>query len=467
MINILNLSEVNEVITEIENTSNIDRKKREYKAFRVLDGDQDYFVKNRNMQIFPETHHYLRVSDVDIVGRVIKKLAQSYNQPPMRMLANEDASIVYNELLNASNLDSALIEFDRNYHNNFECALWVDFDSDAASPFHFRCLKSFEYDRVVNNRGETEAVIMSFPREEVTGTIYGDGMEQKIQDEHEDQERYYALWTDEHHVFVRKSNKGSNYMPIPGNDDNINPIGKLPFFFMQKNNARYQQATNKLAEKAIEWNSQNSVLNSYVDLIYGTWVLSHDDQQEMDVLRQGLYSFVKLPQTRNGNPTSLQHVSPSPDINAAREVLSDQLANILEDNGINSATGVRGQQFNSALERMIANADVSQHVKQMKTRYKDLEQFVYNVTSLYSFEGLGINLLNQKLTIQWPESKPLQTQQELISNNKVLLDAGVISKAEFLKRVSPGMTLEQARLLVEDAKEEDGTDNQEGNQVQS
>lgn len=453
---ILDKSVVSKLLNEVEMESNLKRKRREYHAYRILEGDLDFYVKNRNAQIFPETHKYLRVSQVDISGRVVNKLAQAYIESPKRNLSNEASSEIYNSILRESNSEEALMELDRNYHNNFEAGLWITFDQDADNPFYFRTLKSFEYDRVVNQRGETEVVILSFPSEEVTGSIYGDHVQTKIQDEHEDQsDRIYGIWTADHFVKVVRSGKDKDsFVNLEDNPNNENPLGFLPFAFIQRSRTTMQQPTNTLAERSVEWNSQNSVVNSYLDLIYGTWVLSHDDSQEIDVLKQGLYSFVKLPQRADGATTTLTHESPAPNIAAAREVLMDQINAILEDHGINSGGGVRGNSFSSALERMIANADVTQHIRKMQKRYFQVEKLIYRVVSEYLLIANMGNITNEDLNIVYPEFKSIQTDQEKIDNISKLIDLGLISRVEGLSRIYPNITREKAEELVSDATNE-------------
>ncbi len=451
---ILNKDIVAQLISDVESDQNKQRKIREYKAFKIMEGDQLTYVKERNQEIFPETYGYMRNSNVDIVGRVVGKLSQSYSSKPKRLLAVEGDQKRYDEIVDQIGIDTIMQEFDKTYNAHYEVGAWISYDDDYENPYFARVLKPFEFDRVVSKRGVTEVVIVSFPTDDVTGNHYGDATHQLIQDENEDTEDcVYAMWTDEQHVIVRRHKKDLHFLPIPGNENNINPIGRIPFVFMQKGNSTYQQTTNTLSEKSVEWNSQNSVLLSYLDLIYGTWVLSHDDEQTLDVLKKGLYSFVKLPQRANGATTTLDHVSPSPDINAAREVLKEQLMSILEDHGITGTTGVN-QSFNSALERMIANADLTKYIKSMQMKYKRVEQEIFDIISATEFAAQSHVFQDDSLTVIYQDEKPIHTEKEKLDNVKALLDLGLISKVNALMKLEPNMTLEQAEEQIEDANNE-------------
>ena len=60
-LDITDLSVVNRIVNEIEQTQNEERKKEEWKAHNCYSGNQIGFVKARIKQLFPHSHDSMRI----------------------------------------------------------------------------------------------------------------------------------------------------------------------------------------------------------------------------------------------------------------------------------------------------------------------------------------------------------------------------------------------------------------------
>jgi hypothetical protein len=296
-----------------------------------------------------------------------------------------------------------------------------------------------------------------------------DGMNQLISESQFDsgsESKVYALWTETQHAVIvaqKKVNKTATktninyaitYVPIDGNPNNINPLGMLPFVYLQKGDSVDYPVSNPLASQTINYNVLNSDLLTASSMQgFGQAVLKYPAGSEITELEISYMTAIKLPQSTelDAKPTEFEYVNASPNLEGQLKVNNNYLKQILSEQGINSAQAISGEteQFNSGLDRMIAQADVQWLIQENQEMYLDLENEAFEI--IKAWESLkGNNEFDQYDEIKVIYEKPTVqiSDTEKLNNIKMLLDLGLKSRAQALQILDPNLSDEQAELEI-------------------
>ena len=116
--------------------------------------------------------------------------------------------------------------------------------------------------------------------------IHGDNVASIIQDEDEDKDKikFYAMWTKKNHVVASFNTETRDVVlsPILGNEEMINPIGRIPAVFLQKGDESSVPSRPSLPFNDIEINACESVLLTGCDIqALGKLIVKHPDSQSM------------------------------------------------------------------------------------------------------------------------------------------------------------------------------------------
>lgn len=461
MIDITNANEVTKLIADINTQQNLDRKEHTYDAFRVKSGDLDHYVEKRLAQIFPKTYRWLSRVHVSVTKKVIGRIARSYQNPPARMLENDQETEDYNMLMRNVMANHKMQEFDCNFNLHKYSAIWVDLVDQENELFVLRPLQPFQFDRVVNPMtDETEIVIVSMPNDIIMEQIHGDSELSIIQDEYEDRDHleYYAIWSKESHVIVKHDKKKDyvSILPAEGNEDMVNPLGMLPFVFLQEGDETAVPSRNSLHLSDIELNSGRSILltgsNSQV---FGRMVVTFPESQPFpDVLEDSLFTYIKLPQVEGDAPaTDAKFINANPDLSSFKDILDEYERQILEEYNVSTQTAGNNK-FTSGVDRFLSMQSEISVIEQNQESYTRVENMIYQIIKTY-FESMGdFRFKSEELAVIFPKQQPVQSEKELIEIFKMKKEIGIVEDWELLTILDPNMPEEMAREKVDKVKEQ-------------
>lgn len=473
---ILSMAEIQGLIQEINDPVNKRRKKAEYDLFQGYAGGLKPYVRDRVIQMFPKTGNVYTISDYSVTKKVVNKKSKSYKEPPIRKLPTAKETELYNKIANDYDLNCAMRELDKNYNRHRYALMAVfmasSFDemSREAVEFKFVPLAPHQFDLKLNDEGEPVVVILSYtPAEVAAGALGYVGIDSSIagyeSNEGSEKYGYYVIWTDEQHLVVRytKSNEklpGNvkeagkiELLSMPLNPNNENPWGVLPFAYCPVTGDSNYPITNPIGEQSIEMNALMSIYLTSGSMQIGQLVTSYPADQEMPALAHGLFSTLNLPQSSDpdAKPTTTQWIAPSPNMDGHRKSIMTFLALILDEQGL----GVTGQldgetDFKSALDRMVANADVQDAIEENQQVYGELECEIFEIIRA-QLDSVGMNPFSydSDLQIVYRKPKMLISDTEKLQNIKMMKELGMIEDWQMLQMFDPNLSEDEAKAQME------------------
>lgn len=463
---------IDQTINEIELSQNQERKKKEFISWQIYDGNLRHYSQERVKEMFPKTWSQYTISDYSLLKKIVDKKAQSYKENPIRKLENDTETQEYQSILQKYRFNQAMRSFDRVY-NQHKYALLAVFhereledDGRVEDELKFMALAPYEYDIIKDKDGEVKVVILSYPDQTaITGpsTDYYNAMiaEGGQQDESVSV-RFYAFWTeDEHKVFKvmqdKSGNKTIEYMPLEGNENGINPYGVLPFVYIPCSYDPNYPVASPLPEQTIELNALMSVYLTSGNMQIGQLILKYPSDQEIETVTSGLFTGMKLPQSKNpdDSETDADYISPTPNLSGHREAILTYLSMILDEQGINSNQILNpNEKFTSGFDRLLSSADLQGIVESNQDLYHVVEQEVYKIIKK-QFEAVNIRMFNsEELQVIYKKPKILVSDREKLENLKLMEELGVLLEWQKFQIIDPNLSDDAAKEMLKVKQEE-------------
>lgn len=453
-------------IGEIESNQNKDRKKREFASWQIYDGNLRYYVENRVKQMYPKTWESYTISDYSVLKKIVDKKSQSYKEPPLRKLDNDQETAEYQKLLSDFRFNQAMKGFDRIYNQHKYSLMAVFMEKEIEQnqvkrEFKFIPLAPYEYDLVRSQDGSLEVVILSYPDDYIiTGPdtdMVNAGISEAGQQDEGRQSKVYAFWTEtEHKLFkVTKDESGTKrieYLEMSDNPEGINPFGVLPFVYIPTGYDPNYPVNSPLPYQTIELNSLMSVYLTSGNMQIGQLVLKYPADQEIEMVTSGLFTGMKLPQSKNPDDadTNADYISPTPNLSGHRESILTYLSMILDEQGINSNQILNpNEKFTSGFDRLLSSADLQGIIEQNQDLYHMVEQQVYNIIKkIYQNEGDLNKFRSEAVQVIYKKPKILVSDREKLENLKLMEDLGVLLEWQKFQIIDPNLSDEQAQEML-------------------
>lgn len=486
-INILDPNIVNLIIRDINTEQNLQRKRNEYIAYQSTQGMLKDYVTARLATLFPKNYKKMRVSDISVSQKVVDKLSQAYCEAPIRTVPGADESTMeeLNTIYKQGKFNTTFQDYDEIFNLHRHGLYWVDYDL-TNTIFRTSALRPFEYDIIKDpNTGEVLCVVLNYPDQDVTrrnlyatmenAEAVSDGINQLIAESQYDsgiESKVYAMWTKTAHVVVVMRKKtldtgnGTNvnyavdYVPLPNNPNNINPLGIIPFVHKQKSSAADYPTFNPITEQTINFNILMSDLLTAASMQgFGQATLSYPDSSEVQEIEIGYMTAIKLPQSiePNAPKTEFKFENANPDLQGQQKTYLTYLKQVLAEHGITSNQAITGdvEQYASGIDRIISNADVNKIVQKNQNVYAEMENEIFQIIKKWQ-SLVGINTFNnvEEILVTYPRTSVQITESETIKNVIALLEAGLISKQKALMKLNPNLTEDQAKEELVDIAEE-------------
>jgi len=458
MIDILNLTECERIITEIESSSNVKRKQNEFASFECYSGNIGSYVQESIKKMFPLTWQNYTIAEYSVLKKIVDKKAKAYKTPPMRKLSNDNESKNYQEILKKFRFNDAMREIDKSFNQHKYCGLLMFKELNELGEYRlkFMPLRPYEFDVVrCDEDGSVECLILSYPSSQITGakqnlTISGEYQSEGVT------EKIYTFWTEENHVVVKVETeetkdgekKSVSFLEIDDNPNNLNPWGVIPFVFLPYDFSEDYPVASPLASQAVNLNAIISVYLTSSNMQVGTLTLSYPEDMTIDSVAHGLMTAIKLPQSLNPNAkeTKADYISPGPNLTGHREAIITYLSMILDEQGINSnqIVNANAENFNSGFDRLLASADVQNIIEENQDTYSRFEQDVFNVIKAM----LPNEFSSDVLTVVYEKPKVLVTDSERLNNIEKLIKLGCIEDWEKLTILNPNLSEDEAKAKL-------------------
>jgi hypothetical protein len=449
---------IKKTIEEIESAQNRARKRQEWTNSEIYEGNLSKYVKNRVIEMFPQTGKTYTITDYSILKKIVDKKAKAYKENPIRKLENPTETENYNAIVDEGDLNSAMKLFDKyiNQHK-YACIMalpeYKD-DSKEFEEFKFMPLAPYEFDVVKNGEGDVECLILSYPDKSIKlGTnlnlsiaMDGDGNEECNE---------YVFWTEkEHRTFRAKIKRDVTSCQVMAfeeiiiSDNGVNPFGVIPAVFAPCSYSPNYPVASPLPSQTVELNALLSIYLTSGSMQIGQLVLKYPSDQQITHVTHGLMNAMKLPQSKNPDDpeTSAEYLSPTPDLAGQRESIVTYMNMILDEQGINSNQVTNpNEKFNSGFDRLLSMADVQGIIEENQETYREVEQELFEIIKQISSTILGVNYVSSGLSIIYKKPRVLSSDSEKLDNIKKMIDLGLLEEWEKFMVADPNLTELEAK----------------------
>lgn len=466
-IDITNPAHLAKIIDEIEGDQNRRRRQEAWKTFQCLEGNQEEYIKNRLIEVYPKTFSKFRIGNINIPKKIVDKKNKAYKTAPIRSLENKKENEELERIYKDYKFSRAFKEADRLFNAHKYVAAWLTYinpeeNSDALEGMYkLQSLAPYEYDLIKCNETHKPLIfILNYPDNTITRNADGaDGAEQTITESQSDtsaESKIYTFFNANFMVKVRAiipKLRTARDIRIEKIKEEPNLIGRLPCAFISQDEAYDYPVRSSLANRSIEWNVAFSDLKTAASAQgHGQLVISHPQGQKIKDAHMGMHVSLNLPQSRkdveSGITTDAKYISASPDLTGQLDVLKFDIANILDDEGIKPKGSIQGttESFNSGFERLVSEADVQDIIQDNQSIYAEcLEPEIYDILKSYE-EALNKNTFkSETISVNFEKPKVLISDKETLDNIEKRDQLGTLLSYEKHMMLNPNLSEEEAK----------------------
>lgn len=483
-LNLLDRNVMNQIISELDNGEERDRKKHSFDNWQIYSGNQDPYVLDTIRRQRPRSCDAYTISDISISTSVTQKKSKAYKQQPIRMIDadNENKNDRLDEIYTEANALRQMPYFDTITNLHKYSLMWVNYivnPETNGGKYNFMSLQPHEFSVIRDKTtGELIGVILNYAHRDMTsGAASGDGLDGLLAESQADsaaQSKIYRMWSRDHYVVVKieeneiqtmqgiQIQKSVTYMSNPDNPNNVNILGKIPFVFLSTELAIDYPTPNPLGAQSTKFGAMMSELISAANL-QGTSVSvfkypSHM-QGQFDNISTGLTDVIELPQSSNDedSDTDFSFVSPNPDLAGQKDSYMTYLEGVLSQHGISvgQAMGKDIEASSSGIALAIKNANVQDIIESNQQMYVQAEKQMFEIIKAWE-KYIGNNTFEEKdvLNITFKKPKVLISDKETLDNIKMRLDMGLMKKHQALMELDPNLSEKDALKEIEDIEQE-------------
>ena len=440
---------------------NKDVLKTNENLFDIYEGDLARHLKNKILQEFSGDTRFdvlTRVTPINILTRVVDKMAQIYTDGPTRRatingdISDSDQELLdwYIEMIDIDNVMNASNEM-FNFSNS---SLLEPFVHDGMP--HLRCIPSHQFwvystDKVYGTR-PTHVATFSEDR-----TSLADKTKEPLDE--------FFFYSDEEFLIADQQGNADVQKMMALNNPGINPFGALPFVYI--NQSKY----NLVPLPDIDMLKMSLIIPMLVtDLNYAVKYQAFSTTYTIDV-DQG--SLIKAPNALwdltskipgEGAP-QIGSIKPEVDIDQVLNLISSELSMWLNTKGIktNAIDSMDSASFASGISKLIDEMDIIELRKKQVAIYHNAEKELWNLIlkvmhPVWVRAGMVENTAmfspNAEVEIDFTPPIPMVSRADIIAEVEQELSAGFTTKERALKRLNPRMTDDEIQSLLEEIMQE-------------
>lgn len=386
------------------------------------------------------------LSPLNILPKIVDKLSTAYSTPPLREVVDgteTDKQIVewYTEILD---IESIMVKADV-FFNMFRCALIMPYFSKYGIP---KC-------RVVPN---DRFMVMSDDTEDSTNpTAIMLLVNSNGNDKHT-----FLVYTDEEIVYF---DQDGNILAQEENPSDINPIGKLPFIYINR-------SANLLIPKKAEDLYRMSILIPVIlsDLMTVIKFQSFSIMYGIDLeAKELVYSPNMMWQFKSDTSTDktpqIGTIKPEANITEVYKFAMGQLSAWLTSRNIRVGTigTADAGNISSGISKIIDDADTTEFKKAQKGYFKRAEKALWDLL-LKHLHPYYLTLANMTykavaspscyVDIEFVEDVPFQSRGLVVKDLEAEVKAGFMTVKDAIAKLNPYMTEEQIDAYMIEIEEE-------------
>lgn len=420
--------------------------------FEIFEGDLLTYVKralSAQLDRQPYKEAKDRIPGINILRKVVNKLSTLYIDSPMRITeegTNQDLVDWYSR---AGNLDSFMQDYNK-FFNLFLNSAIEPYVEDGEP--RFRIIPSNQFLVWSDDRANPTrpTVFIKF-----MGT-------KKDEEDPSKSKQIYWLYTDDEFLAI-DSKGGIVFEDMQDNLQGINPIGKIPFVYINK--SRHKLLPNPdtdllsmtLLVPILLADLNFAAKYQTFSIVYGIDI----DVDNLEMNPSALWNFKSDPQ---GQRPEVGTIKPNADINDMLASIQTQLGLWLETRDLRATTVGTLQVENAAsgIALMVQNLDTTQNRKQQEVFFREAEMRMWELIISYMhpyWVSTGEikdkrQFTTDKVMVRFKEQKPLKTEQEAITNVIMLRNEGLLTKEMAIRELYPNMTETEIERMVEKLEEE-------------
>jgi hypothetical protein len=402
------------IIDEINNDENVQRKKESLRRFEMFKKRQARYILDRLRSEFSEktVREMRKVLSINLVERIIKEQASIYNNTPERVFSDfTDSEIEALEMhYDASNVNVMMKKANQFYKLFDQCALmvvpkggkitlkamaphWYDVipdENDPEKPYAY-ILNILDKHQWVGQHSdasyEHDNSFGTGTTRQLEGRDGSDGINQSIGDgdDYKSENNKYIVWTKDTHFVMNGRGKIVT-------EEVDNPIGELPFIDIatDKDFEYFIRKGSSVVDFAIDFGVQLSDHSNILRLQgYSQAIISAEKQPDNMVVGPNHILFLQQDPNSNLSP-DFKFASPAPDLSASIATLEMQMKLFLSDNGKDPKTIVasgEGKTFASGLDRLLSM------ISEFEANRTDMDLFQWVEQELFRLIVLWNNVL--------------------------------------------------------------------------
>lgn len=453
---ILNIGDRQQVISEIKGEENNKRMEQSQEEFDILTGNiRPYVEKDLCQRFKPKFVKSLPVcSAINIFKKMVDQRAAVYRQPPKRMFdglsddQKEKMELVYRD---------ARVNFQMQESNKLYEAQKQQTHVIVEPKKGRMTVKPLKADQlnVIPSKEDPEVaygyIISAYDKQRNNKrTQHTDGLNQKIADseDYKRQVERYIWWTDEYHFMTNGMGEvliEGRPVSNPSMADLINPIEMMPIIEISqmKDYNYWRQVSNDDANFTVAFNSDWTMAQQIVELQgFSQAYLKGPKDLLPTEIEVGPSKILKLlTDGIEGDSVDFGYATPSSDVGGTTDFMLRKLALYLSSKGVD-ASAVSGSgdsdKYSSGLDRLLAQIKTMESSRDAISLYEDAERKIYQVIVSW------LNLLNGKeelddkyqmgkvsdteLKIKFAEPSIIMSEMDKIEYGERLIENGVWDK---------------------------------------
>lgn len=443
-----------EIIDFVQSPENSDRVKEDFKRFSIYNGNLRDTIKEAISREFkrPETVTELskRIVPINIMQKIINKLAGVYNQAPIRTakskdMGDQDLIDLYSESFKINQK----MKFSNRYFKKCKHTMLEPYLDHKGIP-RMRALSSHMYTPIGFDPVEPDRMTMMVKH------IHVDKMDKK--------NTRFQVWTDEEFAIVDGDGQVvMDEMNAINNPDGVNPFGTIPFTYIAESDDG----------NLIPIPDDDLVSMSVVIPLLLTDLAFASKYQLWSIL-----AFIGAKSENvTFNPNSIMDLPPGADIKVikpeldsdkALKMVSSLVAMLLSTK--NLSTGDVKIELDSGdpasgVAKMLDNAETTEDRQDQQEFFRCGEaefwdKYAHNILPVWVDSGrmnpdyVGSFQDDFELSIRFADPKPLLGDKDKIELEKAKIEAGFTTEMRALQAVNPELDADEVKKLREEIGKE-------------
>lgn len=479
--NISNIDDVKKVISLISTSESQIRKNDAFNDYQIYSGGQMDLLIKKLKQEFPDSFSEMRPIEFNYCKKVVNKRASLYKDGIERIVMvngekNDDMQVIFDNVYKIADIDNIMKKANALFELNSFTKIQILLDEN--NNIKARSLPLYLFDDLPNILGQQEIVILTHYIDSETMRLEATRMMQG--------EKFYTVWTKDHNVVIKETTTIENseyvkryeYVVLEGNENNENPIKKLPFVNIKQNtDGFYYPFRNGIATQAfiicLILSDVTSISRSQG---YGQAVMIAPQAVMPENVKCGIKTIIKIPiPSGEAASASFQYVTSNAPISEQMATIRELVLSYLNTNDLvaEEASQMQGTNALNGISKLIESAKLSDALDNPRSIFIKAERDLFDLLVawldlLYDSNQLPDDYKGYKkvdkleLRVKFLESKPLLGEEDKLNMIQKKLDLGLIESWEKHKIMNPDLTIDEAKAK-ELAIQADKTDEMQKN----